>query len=145
MNNRDYTIDQFIESYKREEVSYDTLFFKQVVERVRKGGYIIIQDCSILEKYDAVLKDSLATLTMTDSQCAQFFYNPKALSMEIYGTTELWFLFLHANELRSTVQFNLNPLKVYGEEIIEILGIILDLEKPYIDMNQDTIYAIQNN
>ncbi len=138
MNMRTYTIDQFIEEYKEESISYGNFTKEKLIEKLN-GSHIIIPFNDYLIKYDSVLKGYLITLQMTDQECNRFFNNPKALSYELYGTTELWFLLLHANEMRSVNQFTKNPLLIYSMNILDALRSILNLEDEFIAQDKSVI------
>ena len=66
-------------------------------------------------------------------------YNPKRLSFDLYGTTELWALLLDINELVSVAQFNLQTLKVFSGSILDKLQRILNLEQEFIDQNAEDV------
>lgn len=53
-----------------------------------------------------------------------YFYRPKSLSLELYGTTELWLSLLRLNNMKSIVDFKQQIIKVYDpytlNELLEI-------------------------
>lgn len=135
---KEYTIDEFTKEYNQETISYGTLHLKEIFEK-DDGILNILSSESILNKYDDELKSSIITLTLNDSEFNKFQYNPKFLSFELYNTTELWFMLLHVNELYYSAQFNLNPVKVYTANIINIIDRILNLEQLVINLNREEI------
>ncbi len=135
---KEYTIATFIKEYKEEPISFDTLHFKEVFKKNNNESLIVLSD-SILLKYDNELREHMVTLRLSDTEFNKFQYNPKFLSYELYDTTELWFLLLHANELYYTGQFNINPIKVYTSNIVMIIDRILNLEQDFIDINKDEV------
>lgn len=135
---KEYTIDEFTKEYNQETISYGTLHLKEIFEK-DDGILNILSSESILNKYDDELKSSIITLTLNDSEFNKYQYNPKFLSFELYNTTELWFMLLHVNELYYSAQFNLNPVKVYTANIINIIDRILNLEQLVINLNREEI------
>lgn len=58
--------------------------------------------------------------------CVQFYaipeikyYKPKMVSMELYGTTELWLSLLRLNYMRNISEFNLPMIKVYNPVMLQ--------------------------
>jgi len=137
---KEYTIEEFIKEYNQETINYGTLHLKEVFQK-DDGNLSILSSESVLSNYDDELKKYVVTLTLTDSEFNKFQYNPKFLSFELYNTTELWFMLLHANELYYSGQFDINPIKVYSSDIVNIIDRILNLEKQYIDLNREDVSA----
>ncbi len=135
---KEFTINEFIKEYNQETISYGTLHLKEIFEK-EDGSLNVLSSESILNKYDEELKNAIVTLTLTDIEFSKFQYNPKFLSFELYETTELWFLILHANGLFYASQLNSNSIKVYNANITTIIDRILNLEKSIIDLNRGTI------
>lgn len=135
---KEYTIEEFVREYNDEPITFKTLYFKEV-NKMDSGNKLVFLSDSVLLKYNNDLRNYLVKLTMTDKECNKYFYNPKLLSYVLYGTTELWFLLLHANEIYSTSQFSINPLWVYNTSIMNAINTILNLEKTYIDENEESV------
>ena len=69
----------------------------------------------------------------------KYKYNPKLLSFDIYGTTELWFLILEANELHSATQFNNQVIYLFRTDVVEKMTRILNLEVDTKNYNEEEI------
>ncbi len=136
--NKEYTITDYIKTYNEDSISFSTLHLKEVNTLSSSDKIVLLSD-SILDKYDDVLKKYITTKTLTNEEYRKYQYNPKYLSYDLYGTTELWFLILHANQLYSITQFHINPIKIYTSDILKIIESILNLEKNIIDSNEDGI------
>lgn len=130
-----YTIQDFIQEYEDETLSFNTLQFKEIIKKNDSSKMILASD-TILLKYNEELRNATDLLTLSDAEVNKFAYNPKFLSYELYGTTELWFLLLHANEMHYASQFSINPVRVYNASIVGIIDRILSLEKNFIDINR---------
>ena len=46
----------------------------------------------------------------------RFYYKPKMLAEELYGTTELWLALLRANDMKNITEFHLPIIRVYSPE-----------------------------
>ena len=62
-------------------------------------------------------------------------YNPKLLSYDVYGTTELWFFILMANEIYTITEFDLRKVKMFDAAIISKLNRMLELDKEFLEIN----------
>jgi len=133
-----YKLPDFIKQYKEQDLSFPMLHFKEIIEKEDNTKLVVISE-SILDKYDAILKDIIVTRTLTTEEFNKYQYNPKLLSYDMYGTVELWSLLLYVNQLHSTSQFSINPIKVYNYKILSIIESIMNLEKPIIDENEEYI------
>ena len=132
------TIKEYIKSYNNEEIVISAFFLAQVfsLENARK---IIVDFNNLIIKYMPELKDSKVKVTLSNEEYAKYKYNPKLLSYDLYGTTELWFLILEANELHSITQFDSKTIYLFRTDIIEKLGRILNLEIDIKNYNEEEI------
>jgi hypothetical protein len=135
---KDYLIDDFIKSYKEESLSFPTLHLKEVNNKLDNSKIVLLSD-SIMDKYTDILDDYVITKTLTDTEFNKYQCNPKLLSYDLYGTVELWFLLLNVNQITSSTQFRINPIKIYTREILRIVQSVLNLEKPITDVNEEEI------
>lgn len=112
-------IDRFIQTGKKETMSlknfYDTILIGDSAEgdnafRIPIGDFFL--------NHHTELKPSLQIYTCS----TDFYYQPKFLSLQLYGTTELWLALLRANGLKSICQFHYPFIKVYEpSKAIEII------------------------
>lgn len=57
------------------------------------------------------------------------FYKPKMVSMELYGTTELWLSLLRVNEMTNITEFHQPLIKVYNpDQVKELITIFFKRE-----------------
>ena len=85
------------------------------------------------------LKDIKVKITLSNEEYSKYRYNPKVLSYDIYGTTELWFLILEANELHSINEFNSRTIYLFKTDIVEKMTRILNLELDSKNYNEEEI------
>lgn len=71
-------------------------------------------------KHREHLKDAIQFYQVPESM----FYKPKMVSMDLYGTTELWLALLRLNNMRNITEFHLPIIQIYSpvllQEYIEI-------------------------
>lgn len=145
MMGKEYTIEEFIKEYKDQPITFKSLFFKEVDKIQGRDKKLILLSDSILLKYSKDLESTIIKLQLSDREENKYFYNPKFLSHDLYGTTELWYLLLKINELYSTSQFSLNPLNVFNSSILSKIDTIMNLERPFIDENEELLYKEKLN
>ena len=74
-------------------------------------------------------RDELATCIEYYALPQRMFYQPKTLSYELYGTTELWLALLRVNEMRNITEFHQPIIKVYNPTTIkELINIFFKRE-----------------
>jgi hypothetical protein len=131
---KEVTLSEFINNYKMEDITYDTLNFKEILENA--NAKIKVNSASILDKYLPIFEEFKIVVTLDEAQFRMYQYNPKLLSYDLYGTTEYWSLILQANEMRSATEFSTTKLFVYDKKILStVVPEIMNIEKPFIDTN----------
>lgn len=60
----------------------------------------------------------------------RLFYQPKALSQELYGTTELWLALLRVNNMKNIAEFQGPIINIYNPtDVKELINIFFKREK----------------
>ena len=137
------TMSDYISQYNSEEITFPEFFLKQVFDVNNKK--MIVNFNSLVIKYMPELESLKTKITLTNEEHAKYKYNPKLLSYDLYGTTELWFLILEANELRSITEFNSKTIYLFKTDILEKMSRILNLEQIPKDYNEEEISTALNN
>lgn len=123
------SITEQIENIKDTEISYRTLHSVGNILDASTKNNIIIPYISILSKYRHFLKKYTINVRMDDVLCRKYVYNPKLLSYDIYGTTELWAELLRINNCSSTIEFKFRKVKIYDPtKLKDIINEIMILE-----------------
>lgn len=105
------TIDELINSIKQEEVSYRNTHTSIYV---REDGEIIkIPYKSILREYRDYFKSAIMEVKFLPKDETTYNYKPKALSLKLYNTTELWSALLELNNVYSIAEFVFGVCKIY--------------------------------
>ena len=136
------TINEYYKKYRDLDVSYDTLYCKEL-SKLTNDDYIILLTDSITSNYKNDLKEIVTIKTFTPEEERKYFYNPQILSYDLYGTTQFWYMILELNEMSSAMEFNRSTIKLYDGSLPTMVNSILALEEKTINLNQDEI-SIKN-
>lgn len=131
------TINDYISQFNSEEIISSAFFLKQVFTTNNKK--MIVNFSNLVIKYMPEIKELKVKVELSDEEYSKYKYNPKVLSYDLYGTTELWFLILEANELHSVSQFNSKTIYLFRTDIIEKMSRILNLEIDVKNYNEEEI------
>ena len=132
------TISEYTNNYNSEEIVSSAFFLKQVFS-IENNKKMLLNFNNLVTKYMPELKGIKIKVTLSDEEYAKYKFNPKVLSYDIYGTTELWFLILEANELHSVTQFNSKTIYLFRTDIVEKMSRILNLEVDVKNYNEQEI------
>lgn len=134
----DSTMMEYVENYSSEELTNGNLYFQQVFKD-KQGQKIIVNDQSIMLRYLPEFLTIKKKYTFTDLEYRKYRFNPKRLSYDLYGTTELWSVILGLNELISTVQFDLRTVYVFPSYVVERIKRMLTLEEENKNYNAEEL------
>ena len=140
---KESTIKGYIGSYRVDDMTLNDFFFQQVYEDI-KGRKMIVNRESLLVRYMSELKTVKEKHTLTNAEYRKYRFNPKLLSFDLYGTTELWALILDINELTSAAQFDLREVYLFPGYIVDRLERMLNLEKDNKDYNAEEVSSALN-
>ena len=117
-------LSDLIDDVKDADISYRKLHSLATISG------ITIPFFSITNKYKDVLAAIATEVQLTEADMLKYRYKPKLLSLDLYGTTELWYTILELNSIISTLEFDKYTLIVYHPSTIEdMINEILILEK----------------
>ena len=130
-----YTLSDFIREYSVEDLRVDAFHLKEVFFQNGMKHKIVVNGDNIADKYSAELEENKKIVEFTTKEYYKYRYNPKLLSYDVYGTTELWFFILMANEIYTITEFDLRNVKMFDAAIISKLNRMLELDKEFLDIN----------
>lgn len=137
-----WSLNDFIREYNAEDFRVDSFFLKQVFwDQSTMNHKIIVAESSIIDKYKTELDENKTAIELSTQEYFKYRYNPKLLSYDIYGTTELWFLILMANEMYSVTEFDLHKIVLYNAEIINKVNHMLNMDSDFLEINSMEIKA----
>lgn len=120
-------IDTYISDGNKQVISLKNFYDTIIVEDANDKENIFrtaINDFFI--KYRDQLSSSIQYYNVPESM----FYNPKMLSFELYGTTELWLALLRVNEMTNISEFHVPIIKVYNPgDLKELINIFFKRDK----------------
>lgn len=133
-NMEDTTISEYIRSGRQKPVKMTDYFYTGVL--VDNVSRLYVLDDSALIPYDEELNKYRKSYTFTSEEYRKYKYNPWRVSYDVYGTTEYWFLVLHANELYSAMEFDMHTIDLYTTDVMSVLNEILTIEDEGMRKNQ---------
>ena len=141
-----YTLSNFIREYGVEELRVDAFHLKEVFFQDGMNHKIVVNGDNIADKYAIELEENKKTVEFTTKEYYKYRFNPKVLSYDLYGTTELWFFILMANEIYTISEFDFKKLKLFDASIISKLNRMLELDKGFLEINSmEVMKEIQSN
>lgn len=120
-------IDTFIQEGQRATISpknlYETLL---TCDEDQRDHIIRIPIGDFFSRYKMQLSEIIQYYNMSDA----YFHKPKLLSLEIYGTTELWIALMRLNGYRNITEFRESMIQVYNPDALrELINIFFKREK----------------
>ena len=132
------SITDYVDDYRDLSLSFDTLHLKESADSTADSSGVskmILLGDSIVQKYKNDLEELVQEKTFNANEYAKYMCNPWALSYDLYGTVEFWFLILDLNNMYSAIEFTQRSILVYDGSLPDIVDIILAAEEPFIDNN----------
>lgn len=133
------TMEDFIREYNVEPIRLDVMFLRQVFWEKDMDHKLVVMESASTDKYLDELEQHKTSISLSTEEYYKYRYNPKKMSYDIYGTTELWFLIMTANELYSIIDFDLRVVKLYRTDILQKIDRILGLERDFRLINADEV------
>lgn len=118
--------DQYVIDGKQAIISlrkfYDTVL---ITNRDRSDHVFRIPVGDLFLNYRDQLANSVVLYQLPENHLRQ----PKRLSEELYGTTEMWLSLLRLNGMRNVTEFNRRLIKVYDPDTVrELIDLFLKRE-----------------
>ena len=132
------TMDSYTRSYRNETLTFDQFYLQQVLT-FGKDRKALVNFDSCLVKYMPEIRQIVTKVEFPVDKYQKYKFNPKLLSYDLYGTTELWALILDLNELHSASEFDLRTVKLPNEIILDRLTRILNLEQMSKNYNAEQV------
>lgn len=131
-----WTLSDFISEYSIEDLRINAFYLQQVFwDKNKMTHKVVVNENSIADKYANELEENKHIVELTTKEYYKYRYNPKLLSYDIYGTTELWFFILMANELYSISEFDLRKVVLFDTAIITKLNRMLEMDAEFLEIN----------
>jgi len=120
-------VDRYITDGKKEVISLHNIYDTVLVGDINDENHIYrIPIDDFFLKHKAELESTIQWYTVPESM----FYKPKLLSLELYGTTELWLALLRVNGFKNVTEFCYPIIKVYNPNMLkEIMKVFFKRER----------------
>jgi hypothetical protein len=116
-----------------EHASTNKLTLTNISEKVSIDG-VVMDDQVILLEYMDFIMNNLVDYTVGPEAA----HRPEVIAQRIYGTADLWYLILWANDAPSKVEFTPgNTIKAYDPQKMEVLNSILEGAKKRIALSRE--------
>lgn len=132
------SITEYVDDYRDLSLSFDTLHLKESAEFPADSSGVtkaILLGESFVQKYNKDLEELVQEKTFNADEYAKYMCNPWALSYDLYGSVEFWFLILDLNHMYSAIEFTQRSILIYDGSLPDVIDIILAAEGPFIDNN----------
>lgn len=107
------TIIEQIDNVEELDISYRNLHEDMIINDPDKDYSIRVPFSSLITKYRHYLYDIIVTRELDNNEISKYKFNPKALSLDLYGTPELWDTLLFLNDCKSKIDFNPEIVSYY--------------------------------
>lgn len=94
-----------------------------------KGDTVVVNYKGIIDEYLHLLKSLTYDYEMTVEEYQGYEYNPKYFCMNKYGNKELWSMLLAVNDMYSIIDFKKRKIKMFPENIEDLIDEILIKEE----------------
>lgn len=133
------TIEKTVKAYNDLDFNHDKLHYKASFLDPA-GKKIIINYSSLIDKYYDYLRKIIVDIELTDQEMIKYRFQPKRLSFDYYGTTELWSAILRINNMTTITQFDRKKIKMFTQDIFDFINEILILEENELMENRIDTY-----
>ena len=129
-----YTIEEFIAEGSSTEISYDKLSIFENVD----GLYLVTHN--VLDDYKKEIDQCCRTIVLSTSEMNKYRYKPKLLAYDIYGSTELFFIILFANNMCDVKEFDKKKLRLLPQDSLEeIISYIYQSQQAFLSKNRQNM------
>lgn len=123
------TIEEFIEAGRGTKLAYFDLSF---ADKLSNGNWISV--LNVVNDYMDELRNASPTVELTVEEQVKYYYKPKLLCSDVYGTPEIYFLILLINDMADVKEFTKPHIKMLRtDHLNEILSSIYNAERAAIN------------
>lgn len=110
------TMTEQVENIQSLDISYRTLHDELNIVDTSKDRSITVPYDSLCARYRDILDNIVLYIDLDDNAREMYMYQPKKVSEELYGTTELWHEILILNDAVSVIDFRPKRLYFYDPD-----------------------------
>lgn len=105
-------------------ITHKNMAFKCTFKKMN-GELIISNYGTIIDKYLPLIKQNTISYEVLPEEEKLYFYQPKRLSQDLYGTTELWSTIMNINHIYNISQFNKSSILILTQDGIDLIEEII--------------------
>ena len=132
------TMKSLLDYENKADITYNKMFLKSIILN-SSGVQLLVNSTSFAHKYDSYIMQYTRLITLTDTELIKYRYSPKLYCYDKYGTMELWALLLHINNMTSCTEFKKNTIRVFNDNIFDVINEILVDEEDRIAKNNEDL------
>lgn len=110
------TVEEFIQAGSKTTIDYMNLSF---LDRLQNGT--IVSVLNVVNDYIEELRNACLTVELTEGQQYAYFYKPKLLCHDVYGTPEVYYVILLINDMADVKEFTKPVIKMLKKEHMSML------------------------
>jgi hypothetical protein len=123
-------LDEYVALIEELDYSFRKLHGQVIITNNQTEESINVPLNSLTTKYRDYLASCVTTLELTEKESEMYRFQPKALSLKVYNTTEFWSDLLELNGCTSIIDFKPTIVKLYDpKDLKELLNEIMILEE----------------
>lgn len=124
------TLTELIENGKELQISHRNFNNSLLIHDNKSDNTIKVPFNAIINKYRDFFIPYTVRFELTEQEQSKFWYNPRLLSYDYYGTPEYWSILLYINDCASALDFKPTKLNlILKENIKEVINEILILQE----------------
>lgn len=123
------TINDFISMRDTFKISQDKLKKSCYIYNENSDEYLKMPYSPLINKYKEFFDSISAKIPLNDDDYKKYKFSPKRVSLDIYGTTELWSVILYINNCKSVIDFDLHTIKLlFPDKVNDMINEIFIFE-----------------
>ena len=130
-----YDLLSEVASGKNITISHGNMQFK-----TRIDNRIVVPKVSLIGQYHGILSKYIVEKEYTGKEFLHYYQRPKLLSLDLYGTPELWSWLLYINNCKSVANFTNPKLKIFTSDIGTAIREILTITSQDMAKNRAEVY-----
>lgn len=126
-----YTLEDFVSMKYNDDLTYRNFSIVEVMNNIE-----LIDHC-LIDEYIKELISICVNVELSFDEYNKFKYAPDLLAYAVYGSTQLDFIILMANDMIDPKEFNLKKIKLpYATGLKDFLSKIYNSNNGYIEQNR---------
>jgi len=132
-----YTLEQFITMKNTDNMTYNNFSIYGIIDGQK------ILESNLIDDYIDELNTISNIIQLSDEEYKKYKYSPDLLAYDVYGSTQLDFIVLAANDMIDPKDFNIRKMKLPTvSRLREFLNSVYNSNSNWITKNR---YDLQNN